>query len=105
MSSLPDNAKARFLQCSHRSEVTNSRNLRHDLHRDPYLSNILPFQQLIYRAQILSNSILNILEGFFFSSALGPTAWQAWAGNAEAFLRLLQKHFVFHPQPPARLYR
>jgi len=53
--------------------MINARNLRHDLDRHPYLTNILPFHQLIYRAQILSNSILNILKGFFFSSALGST--------------------------------
>jgi len=76
--------------------MINSRNLRHDLHRDPYLANFLTFNQLIYRAQILGNSSLNILKGLSLSSALGPTTRQTRTGNTETLLRLIYYNFIVH---------
>ena len=55
MLALREDVKARFLKSSHGSEVIDSGNLRHDLHRNPNLTNNLPLHQLVHGCEIFSN--------------------------------------------------
>lgn len=71
---LTDDGEAGLLQCAHRVEGVDPRNLRHGSDSDFHFADQVLIHGLRDRGKVVLDGIANIREGFFLRRALGPAS-------------------------------
>ena len=94
--SLARNPGPGLLERAHSIEVIDARNLGQVLYRDLDFANLFALELLFHHGKVLSDSIPNVLQGFWFRSSLGPTPRQSRHGDAISFVRFVNRNLVFH---------